>query len=50
MAMVREFEEKAEELGHCLLVKEPARYAEEMGLQLQYPNPTCIKHDSGEVI
>ena len=50
MAMVREFEEKAEELGHCSLVKEPARYAEEMGLQLQYPNPTCIKHDSGEVI
>ena len=27
-------------------------YEEEMGLQLQleYPNPTCIKHDSGEVI
>ena len=30
------------------LVKEAAKYAEEMGLQLQleYPNPTCIKHDS----
>ena len=50
MAMVREFEEKAEELGHCPLVKEAVRYAEEMGLQFQYPNPTCIKHDSGEVI
>ena len=52
MAMVREFEERAETLGHSLLVKEAARYAEEMGLQLQleYPNPTCIKHDSGEVI
>ena len=52
MAMVREFEERAEELGHSSLVKEAAKYAEEMGLQLQleYPNPTCIKHDSGEVI
>ena len=51
-AMVREFEERAEELGHSSLVKEAAKYAEEMGLQLQleYPNPTCIKHDRGEVI
>ena len=42
MAMVREFEERAEELGHSSLVKEAARYAEEMGLQWQreYPNPT----------
>ena len=32
--------------------KEAARYAEEMGfqLQLEYPNPTCIKHDCEEVI
>ena len=52
MAMVREFEERAEKLGHSSLVKEAARYEEEMGLQLQleYPNPTCIKHDSEEVI
>ena len=52
IAMVREFEERAETLGHSLLVKEAARYAEEMGLQLQleFPNPTCIKHDSREVI
>ena len=35
MAMAREFEERAEELGHISLVKEAARYAEEMGLQLQ---------------
>ena len=44
MAMVSEFEERAEELGHSSLVKEAARYAEEMGLhlQLEYPNPTCI--------
>ena len=51
-AMVREFEERAEKLGHSSLVEEAARYAEEMGLQLQleYPNPTCIKHESGKVI
>ena len=50
--MVREFEERAEELGHSSLVKEAVRYAEEMGLQLQleYPNPTCIKNDIEEVI
>ena len=35
MAMVREFDERAEELGHSSVVKEAARYAEEMGLQLQ---------------
>ena len=52
MVMVREFEERAEEVSHSSLVKEAAKYAEEVGLQLQldYPNPTCIKHDSGEVI
>ena len=51
-AMAREFEERVEKLGHSSLVKEAATYAEEMGLQLQleYPNPTCIKHDSEEVI
>ena len=52
MAMMREFEEKAEKLGHSSFGKEAARYAEEMGLQLllEYPNPTCLKHDSEEVI
>ena len=44
MAMVREFEERVEELGHGSLVKEAARYAKEMGLQLEleYPNLTFI--------
>ena len=39
-------------VSHSSSVKEAAKYEEEMGLQLQleYPNPTCIKHDSGEVI
>ena len=52
MATVREFEEREEKLGNSSLVKEAARYTEEMGLQSQheYPNPTCIKHDSEEVI
>ena len=35
VAMVREFEERAEKLGHSSFVKEAARYAEEIGLQLQ---------------
>ena len=52
VAVVHKFEERAENLGHSSLVKEAARYKEEIGLQLQleYPDPTCIKHDSGEVI
>ena len=50
MAMIREFEESAKALGDSSLVKEAARYAEEMGLrlQLEYPNPTCVNHDSGK--
>ena len=34
------------------MVKEAARYAEELGLQLQleYPNPTSIQHESGDVV
>ena len=52
MAMVREFKERAEVLGHISLIKEAARYAQEMGLQLQleYPNATYIKRDIREVI
>ena len=52
MAEACEFEERAEKLGNSSLVKEAARYAEKMGLQsqLEYPDPTCIKHDSEEVI
>lgn len=52
MAMVRAFEGRVEELSHSSLGKEAATYAEEMGLQLQleYPNPTRITRDGGEVI
>ena len=48
--MIREFEERAEELGHSSLVKEAARSEMGLRLQLEYLNPTCIKHDCGEVI
>ena len=40
MATVREFEERAEKLGNNSLVKEAARYAEEMSLQSQLEYPT----------
>jgi len=53
MAMVHDFKERVEVLGHSSLVKVAAKYAEEMGLlqlQLENPDPRCIKHDSGEVI
>ena len=45
MAMVREFEERVEELDHSSLVKEAARYAEEMGLPVGagLPKPNLHK-------
>ena len=51
MAMVRKFEERAEEKSHSQLANEATKYAEEMGPQLQpeYPNPTFMKHDSVEL-
>ena len=49
--MVCEFEKRAENLGHSSLVKEKAKYVEEMGLhlQLEYQKPTRIMHDNGKV-
>ena len=51
MKMVRDFEKRAESVGHCSLTKEAAKYAEEFGLQLklQYPDPACVTEE-GEVI
>ena len=45
MAMVREFEERVEELDHSSLVKEAARYAEEMALPVGagLPKPNLHK-------
>ena len=51
MKMVRDFEKRAESVGHQSLTKEAAAYAEEYGLQLQlqYPDPVCVTEE-GEVI
>ena len=44
MEVVREFEEHATASGHQSLVKEAARYAEELNitLQLDILNPVCV--------
>ena len=44
MKMVRDFEKRAESVGHQTLTKEVAKYTEEFGLQLklQYPDPACV--------
>ena len=51
MKLVRDFEERAESVGHQALTKEAAVYAKEYGLQLQleYPDPVCVTEE-GEVI
>ena len=38
-----EFEERAESLGHRSLVKDAAKFADDLGvnLHLQHPNPVC---------
>ena len=49
--MVRDFEKRAESVGHQSLTKEAAKYAAEFGLQLkfQYQDPACVTEE-GEVI
>ena len=49
MKMVRDFEERAESVGHQALTTEAAVYAKKYGLQLQleYPGPVT---EEGEVI
>ncbi|XP_068713688.1 uncharacterized protein [Montipora foliosa] len=51
MKIVRDFEERAESMGHQALTKEAAAYAKEYGLELQleYPDPVCVTEE-GEVI
>ena len=39
MEMVRELEERAESLGHRLLVKDAAKFAED--LHFKHPDPVC---------
>jgi len=49
MEMVREFEERAESLGHRSLVKDAAKFAEDLGvkLHLNYPDPVCAMSSGG---
>ena len=51
MEMVREFEERAESLGHRSLVKDATKFAEDLGvnLHLKHPEPLCAVN-SGEII
>ena len=51
MEMVREFEERAESLGHRSLVKDAAKFAEDLGvnLHLKHPDPVCAVN-SREII
>ena len=51
MEMVRDFEEKAESLGHRSLVKDAAKFAEDLGvnLHLKYPYPVCAMNRGGTI-
>ena len=51
MEMVREFEERAESLGHRSLVKDAAKIGEDLGvnLHLKHPDPVRVVK-SGEII
>ena len=51
MGMVRDLEERAETLVHRSLVKDAAKFAEDLGinLHLEYPDPVCTMN-SGEII
>ena len=49
METVREFEERAESLGHSSLVKDAAKFAEDLGvnLHLNHPDPVCAMSNGG---
>ena len=49
MEMVREFEERAELLGHSSLVKDAAKFAEDLGvnLHLDHPDPVGAMSNGG---
>ena len=49
MEMVREFEERTESLGHSSLVKDAAKFAEDLGvnLHLTHPDPVCAMSNGG---
>ena len=41
--MVREFEERAEEMGRRSVVKEAFRFVEELGVELNLEHPCTVK-------
>jgi len=47
--MVREFDERAESLGRRWLVKDAAKFAEDLSvnLHLTYPDPVCAMTSEG---
>ena len=49
MEMVRELEERAESLGHSSLVKDAAKFVEDLGvnLYLNHPDPVCAMSNGG---
>ena len=51
MKMVREFDERAESFGHKSIVKDAAKFAAELGvdLHLKHSEPVCVMR-SGEAI
>ena len=51
MEIVREFEERAELLGHSSLVKDAAKFAEDLGVNvhLNHPDPVCAISNGGTI-
>ena len=49
VGMVRAFEERAESLRHRSLLKDAAKFAEDLGvnLHLKYPDPVCAINSGG---
>ena len=51
MELVRPFEKRSIELGHNSMVKEAAKFGQELGLELTfvYPNPVCHNEDGEKI-
>ena len=52
MEFVRQFGNRSIELGHNSMVKEAAKFGQELGFELTfvYPNPVCRNDEDGEEI
>ena len=49
MGIVRGFEERAEFVGHRSLLKDAAKFAEDLGVNVhrKYPDPMCAMNSGG---